>query len=1294
MKIPLIVYEKERCNKRQIKCNYKQSDSDKIQRILRKKFNKQITTNRRINKEVSGGKEMSLNYSVNEVKNFLRTIGFNLVDGEKGIYEKSYQKHNNYIIKVSINFDDLSKSIIDYGKKIKLGRKTTCNFSKDENLIVLECIDRLLIKGYSPSDLYLEPKWALGHKEKGFLDILVYEKDKKKSFLMIECKRDFMELDKEMKKTREGNGQIFSYYIQQPETKYLCLYTSEISNSSLKYKSFIINVKNSFRDKSQQEVYEEWNKLFEDNGIFEEEVSPYNINFFGIRKKSLTELEINDGKFIFNQFAEILRKNVVSDKTNAFNKIFNLFLCKIVDEDSKRDEEDMDFQWKEEEDNKQVMLRLNDLYKKGMKEYLKINIADYSEQEIDSLLSRATKESLQKIKEVMIELRLYTNNEFAFREVFDKETFDKNCIIVKEVVKLLEKYKLKYTTRHQFLGDFFERLLNNGIKQEAGQFFTPTPLARFVCKSIPIREIIERKNNEKEVYFLPYVIDFASGSGHFLTECMEEINQYIVNIKDKDIKAGKRAIDIFNSMKNNYRWAEKYIYGIEKDYRLAKTSIISCFLNGDGDANIICADALDSFKSKDYDGILKLDNNSIENPVFDLLISNPPYSIPSFKNTIPNGKDSFGLFKKITNNSSEIECLFVERAIQLLKEGGYTGIILPTSLLNNKNGIFPQTRKMILTHFEIYAIVELGGNTFMETGKNTSIFFMKRRENRLINKAFDIVDKFIKEKKDLDFSGTEGIFSKYVSFFWKDVSFKDYLTIFSKPNEKIISSRHYQDYLEDNNISEEEIIDIEKKKLFFFILNFNQKVVLVKSGEKKEEKKFLGYEFSKRRGDEGIKINVDGNKDIQTKLFDDNNILNKDKVNYYIRKNFLNEEISGISEELKDNLEVVNLFELIDFDSSNSSLFMTTFKKKQIKSNFDKLRIKDLTREGKIEVGSGTNAPQDSKYYENGKYPFIRADNLNYSDNEGYVIPEKNSFVNDLAINNLRLKEVSPPTILFPKSGQSINTDNIVKIKEKAFIVNHLAYIHSEDKEFIDYIFYLLKDYGTSNLQSIINGYPSISLNEDLGRFEIPIPKEEVIKKIIKENKKIEEERKPLLNQIEQLESKLKEIIYNLKGEEKQIYKILIPLKDKIVKIQEKDYRKKGETPIVSQGSELISGYTNEEIKPISKSLPVIVFGDHSKRFKYIDFPFVCGADGVRILKPNGEINPKIFYYLLKNLEIGGDGKYTRHYKYLEKIKIKIPKNQDELLNEIERIEEEIKKVSEKIMTLNYKSKKIIQENL
>lgn len=92
---------------------------------------------------------------------------------------------------------------------------------------------------------------------------------------------------------------------------------------------------------------------------------------------------------------------------------------------------------------------------------------------------------------------------------------------------MLQNYQLRYTKKQQFLGDFYETLLNDSIKQEAGQFFTPVPLTQFIIKCLPIREIINSKIANGEKNILPLVVDYACGTGHFLTEIMEELDNII-----------------------------------------------------------------------------------------------------------------------------------------------------------------------------------------------------------------------------------------------------------------------------------------------------------------------------------------------------------------------------------------------------------------------------------------------------------------------------------------------------------------------------------------------------------------------------------------------------------------------------------------------------------------------------------------------------------------------------------------------------------------------------------------------
>ena len=491
-------------------------------------------------------------------------MGFNLVEGEDGIWIKQFAQHNNFTIKIDLSKVNLTECKIYYGEEIKVWRNTTTNFSQKENLVVLECVNRLLEKGYEPKSIELEKNWRVG----GYLDVFVKTKTEK-SYLMIECKQWGNEYNKALKiilSNEVKKEQLFNYYIQEKSTKYVVLYTSVLVNNNITYRNDIVHVKQFKNCSNQNEIYEKWDKTFQSKGVFENSINSYDIKFIGITRQDLKTLDKShlgeNGEkegTIYNRFAEILRRHTISDKTNAYNKIFNLFLCKIVDEDNViNNDDEMEFQWKESDDAESVLSRLNDLYKKGMKDYLKLDVADVTEQELDNELKKilnVVNGNTKRIRTMFKELRLYKNNEFAFKEVIDKRTFRENSEVVKEVVKLLEPFQIKYSHKQQFLGDFFERLLNIGIKQEAGQFFTPIPVTNFVCKSIPFEEIIKTKIKEKDSSFLPYVIDFACGSGHFLTESMDRVDRILQIIDYSQLKT-KPQKDNFDGWKVSFKWGK------------------------------------------------------------------------------------------------------------------------------------------------------------------------------------------------------------------------------------------------------------------------------------------------------------------------------------------------------------------------------------------------------------------------------------------------------------------------------------------------------------------------------------------------------------------------------------------------------------------------------------------------------------------------------------------------------------------------------------------------------------------
>ena len=121
-----------------------------------------------------------------------------------------------------------------------------------------------------------------------------------------------------------------------------------------------------------------------------------------------------------------------------------------------------------------------------------------------------------------------------------------------------------------------------------------------------------------------------------------------------------------------------------------------------------------------------------------------------------------------------------------------------------------------------------------------------------------------------------------------------------------------------------------------------------------------------------------------------------------------------------------------------------------------------------------------------------------------------------------------------------------------------------------------------------------------------------------------------------------------------KIEDITIPIGNKNNQIQSKDVLKDGKIPVVSQGYNLIDGYSNETEKVIN-NIPVIMFGDHTRNVKYIDFPFVIGADGTRFFKPL-LCNEYYIYYLITfiSLKLRNRG-YARHYSLLKEEWLPLP---------------------------------------
>jgi len=560
---------------------------------------------------------------------------------------------------------DFASETLIYPKALTVHGDFTCNFKQNENFVVFECVHRLLVQGYFPEHLELEPKWQLGHGASGGrADILVRDREDK-VLLIIECKTAGSEYNNAWKLIQSRPIQIFSYAQQARSTKFIALYSSDLVDGRVTCNYHLINLQDNeklLEEKKQQnpksyteatsvdEIYEVWKNTYQGDaasvGLFERDIRPYEIGKSRYNIDDLSNVSSRDIQGKYHEFATILRQHNVSGRENAFDKLVNLFLCKVVDE--ARNPNDLHFYWRgiAYDSPFELQDRLQKLYKEGMKEFLGEEVTYIDNRQIDEAFRffkndpDATRDT---IKKYFRELKFFTNNDFAFIDVHNEKLFYQNAAVLLKIVQMLQGIRLKTEEQNQFLGDMFEGFLDQGVKQSEGQFFTPMPIVKFILRALPIEALSQSEQ-------IPSVIDYACGAGHFLSE-------YAARIKPLAESLGKEPADFYGA-----------ITGIEKEYRLSKVAKVSSFMYGQDNIRIIYHDALSP-------------TPQIKEGSFSLLVANPPYSVKGFLETLTlHEREAYELTQTVDDKSlsvnNAIECFFIERAKQLLAPGGVAGIIV------------------------------------------------------------------------------------------------------------------------------------------------------------------------------------------------------------------------------------------------------------------------------------------------------------------------------------------------------------------------------------------------------------------------------------------------------------------------------------------------------------------------------------------------------------------------------------------------------------------------------------------
>ena len=317
----------------------------------------------------------------------------------------------------------------------------------------------------------------------------------------------------------------------------------------------------------------------------------------------------------------------------------------------------------------------------------------------------------EQIKDRVVEL--FKSVKAKYHEIFtndDSITLDAPSIAY--IVGELQNYCLLDAER-DVLADAFETFIGHALKGGQGQFFTPRNVIRMMV------EILDPKTTEM-------LIDPACGSGGFIIESLryiwEKVHEQADSLGWSHDAIREEEVDRANTC----------IRGIDKDYFLSKLAKSYMAIMGDGKGGIFCEDSLE--RPENWDSKTR---QKIHMGDFDIVLTNPP-----FGSKIPvTGEDKLKQYdlahkwknKKGTNewekgklaDKEAPQILFIERCLQLLKEGGRMAIVLPEGIYGNSQ--LGYIRRWLLEKGRVLAIIDIPLETFMpNTSTKTSILVFQK----------------------------------------------------------------------------------------------------------------------------------------------------------------------------------------------------------------------------------------------------------------------------------------------------------------------------------------------------------------------------------------------------------------------------------------------------------------------------------------------------------------------------------------------------------------------------------------
>lgn len=712
----------------------------------------------------------------------------------KDLLKEYLKKQKNKVVLL-----DLYKESIQYDPQITQYRKIN-KITGPEEYVRAFLIARLVNElGYKPESIEIEKEYDIGRPKvnKPRIDLIVRDSNGD-AFLYVEIKSP-EEFEKDKDEVIEK--QLFNLAAQEvgqgKKVKYLVLYTFEESGNELKDKALII-------DYEKYSSFDKWAQTREATNEIPANYGkalkiPYAKGGF-IQDKKGNKQQANELETDFtHEQLDSLRKNLHNvlwggggtDDNDIFASLVNLILAKIQDESEKRLGEVYDFQvfyykdGESAESNEELFERINNLYRRALKQRLNILDEDKLKR---SFVVDTNKFSLAKLRYTVSELERYSF-------VDGKNSFDGKDI----------------------LGDFFEGIIREGFKQTKGQFFTHLNVVRFILWGLQLDKLaIKRINQDLEI---PYLIDPSAGSGTFLIEYMKFITNNVKRRFRNKLAQNRDVEDKFYQWfmpdHRENKWAQHFIYGIEINFNLGTATKVNMILHGDGSTNVFVKDGLLPFKFYDKETAPnflkqyetdKLYYNKEVNKQFDVVISNPPFSVDLDKETKKNLNKEF-----IFGAKKNSENLFIERWYQLLRPNGRLGVVLPESVFDTTENKY--IRLFIYKYFKVKAVVSLPQLTFEPfTSTKTSLLFAQKKTPEEIKNWDELWQKYSNEWSSLK-TRVENLMKVYLE--GKDRSNLPSIKDLTQDEEKQILLRMLKNYAEegDKDLTPKELVEKYKDEL-------------------------------------------------------------------------------------------------------------------------------------------------------------------------------------------------------------------------------------------------------------------------------------------------------------------------------------------------------------------------------------------------------------------------------------------------------------------------------------------------